>query len=137
MLKMLQIRKFNKLPTVSAFRHYASSKSGDDLIPKNVINSPVVTHQPNGPIIDNKPYKIALKAGKIYSWCMCGQSKSQPLCDGTHKYVPFKIKERPVRFQVEKDGEYWICMCRQTKHRPFCDGTHKEKHIQEKNVRFF
>lgn len=44
---------------------------------------------------------------------------------------------RPIRFQVEKDGDYWICMCRQTKHRPFCDGTHKEPHIQEKNVRFF
>lgn len=32
--------------------------------------------------------------GKKYAWCLCGQSKSQPLCDGTHKYVHFHIKEK-------------------------------------------
>lgn len=83
--------------------------------------TPPSMHQPNGPIVDNKPFKISLKAGEFtkvlnisillkilyiysqfdwlfsgvrYSWCMCGQSKTQPLCDGTHEYVHFKIKEK-------------------------------------------
>lgn len=30
-------------------------------------------------------------ADKKYAWCLCGQSKGQPLCDGTHKYVHYRI----------------------------------------------
>lgn len=44
-------------------RVYSSSKKADDVIPKNVLNNPATQNQPNGPIIDNKPFKIALKAG--------------------------------------------------------------------------
>lgn len=84
----------------------------------------------NGAIYDKKPFKIALKEGKLYSWCLCGKSKSQPLCDGTHKNVHMRIKLRPVRFSVPKDGDYWLCQCKQTKNRPFCDGTHKQELIQ-------
>ncbi|XP_055319776.1 CDGSH iron-sulfur domain-containing protein 3, mitochondrial [Sitodiplosis mosellana] len=137
---MLRIQQLNRLPTISLLRNYSSSKKdAEKVIPKNLLEGKfqAIERQPNGPIVDNKPFKIALKAGKKYSWCLCGQSKSQPLCDGTHKYVHYKIKEKPIQFEVEKDGDYWICMCRQTKHRPFCDGTHKEPQIQEKNVRFF
>lgn len=68
---------------------------------------------------------------KAYSWCLCGKSKNQPICDGMHKDIFLKIKLRPIRFKVEKTGDYWLCNCKQTKHRPFCDGTHKQKHIQE------
>jgi len=31
---------------------------------------------------------------KTYSWCLCGKSKSQPLCDGMHKNEFLKIKQR-------------------------------------------
>ncbi|CAG9575320.1 unnamed protein product [Danaus chrysippus] len=74
---------------------------------------------------------MMLEAGKSYQWCLCGRSKSQPLCDGTHKDHYLKITQRPIRFQVEKTKEYWMCNCKQTKNRPFCDGTHKQKEIQE------
>lgn len=30
-------------------------------------------------------------ADQKYAWCLCGQSKGQPLCDGTHKYVHYRI----------------------------------------------
>ncbi|GAB0087870.1 CDGSH iron-sulfur domain-containing protein 3, mitochondrial [Sergentomyia squamirostris] len=102
-------------------------------LPKNVLE----THQTaqgqsdNGVIYDKKPFKVELDHTKLYSWCLCGKSKSQPFCDGTHKNVFLKIKIRPVRFQVEKSGTYWLCNCKQTKMRPFCDGTHKQPHIQE------
>lgn len=29
------------------------------------------------------PYTVELSAG-TYSWCACGKSKKQPLCDGSH-----------------------------------------------------
>lgn len=54
----------------------------------------------------------------------------QPLCDGTHKSPYLKIKFKPIKFKVEKDGDYWLCQCKQTSHRPFCDGTHKREDIQ-------
>ncbi|XP_018798248.1 PREDICTED: CDGSH iron-sulfur domain-containing protein 3, mitochondrial [Bactrocera latifrons] len=120
-------------------RMYSSSKSSDPAsstevktIPKNLLEGSQTSHlQPeNGAIFDKKPFKIHLEANKIYSWCLCGKSKSQPICDGMHKNEFLKIKLRPVRFQVEKTGDYWLCNCKQTKHRPFCDGTHKQPDIQ-------
>ncbi|KAF2900841.1 hypothetical protein ILUMI_05380 [Ignelater luminosus] len=122
------IRTYNflKVPFVTF-----SSKSSD--VPRNVVEEFVTANsQPqNGVIYDKKPFKVKLEAGKNYFWCLCGKSKSQPLCDGTHKDVFLKIKLRPVRFQVEETKEYWLCQCKQTNRRPFCDGTHKSKLVQE------
>ncbi|CAK1599256.1 unnamed protein product [Parnassius mnemosyne] len=102
-------------------------------IPKNPL-APVYSansQKDNGIVYDRKPFKVTLEEGKTYHWCLCGRSKSQPLCDGTHKDVYLKITQRPIRFKVEKTKEYWLCNCKQTKNRPFCDGTHKQKEIQE------
>lgn len=121
----------------SGLRLYSRKIDAEKIIPRNVLDDkrPQLP-QPNGPIVDKKPFKMTLKAGKRYAWCLCGQSKTHPLCDKTHGYVHNKITLRPVFFEVEKDGDYYICMCRQTKHRPFCDGAHKDSTIQEKNCRF-
>ncbi|CAG4928035.1 unnamed protein product [Colias eurytheme] len=102
-------------------------------IPTNPLASVYsATHQKtNGIVYDKKPFKIALEAGKTYSWCLCGRSKSQPFCDGTHRNIYLKITEKPIRFTVTESKDYWLCNCKQTKNRPFCDGTHKQKEIQE------
>ena len=80
---------------------------------------------------------------QVYAWCICGYSKNQPLCDGSHLqiYLPKKMTSfRPVRFIpgkfdtkleniaffADKDMEVWFCNCKQTKNRPFCDGSHKD-----------
>ncbi|XP_037951773.1 CDGSH iron-sulfur domain-containing protein 3, mitochondrial [Teleopsis dalmanni] len=101
-------------------------------IPKNLLEDKHTATQQseNGAIYDKKPFKLHLEENKTYSWCLCGKSKSQPICDGTHKNEFLKIKLRPIRFKVEKTGDYWLCNCKQTKHRPFCDGTHKDPEIQ-------
>ncbi|XP_065087049.1 CDGSH iron-sulfur domain-containing protein 3, mitochondrial [Ochlerotatus camptorhynchus] len=119
------------LSMIRSFSSTSIRPSGE--IPKNVIeNLATAQHQPgNGLIYDKKPFRIELAEGKRYSWCLCGRSKTQPLCDGTHKLEQYKITLRPVRFQVEKTGTYWLCNCKHTKNRPFCDGTHKNEDIQK------
>ena len=70
------------------------------------------------------PQKISAEPGKIYSWCSCGLSAKQPLCDGAHK----NIEGTPygsIKVMFEKSEEVWFCRCKHTKTPPFCDGTHK------------
>lgn len=71
-------------------------------IPRNTIEhlyGSQAQHE-NGFVYDKKPFKMHLKAETKYLWCLCGKGHSQPLCDSTHKYVHYKIKQEPVRFQV-------------------------------------
>jgi CDGSH-type Zn-finger protein len=44
-----------------------------------------------------RPIVIEVESGKSYWWCVCGRSKSQPFCDGSHKTTAF----RPVEFKAE------------------------------------
>ena len=75
----------------------------------------------SGPIPAQKsPYDFAVEAGREYWWCACGRSKSQPLCDGSHRGSGLT----PVRFAAAEDKRVWLCGCKATGARPFCDGSH-------------
>uniref|UniRef100_A0A0P4X1Q1 Iron-binding zinc finger CDGSH type domain-containing protein n=1 Tax=Scylla olivacea TaxID=85551 RepID=A0A0P4X1Q1_SCYOL len=89
-------------------------------------------HQKNkGKIYDKKPFKMTVRQGKKYMWCACGQSKTQPMCDGTHLIQQLKIPQKPLVFYAPETKEIWLCNCKQTKNPPFCDGTHRTQEIQE------
>ena len=64
---------------------------------------------------------IEVESGKIYSWCTCGLSNKQPLCDGTHKG---KSELRSYKWQAPVTGTVNLCGCKMTKNPPFCDGSH-------------
>lgn len=65
------------------------------------------------------PAIVELDAGK-HTWCACGQSKTQPLCDGTHEDTPFE----PLIFELEEKKKVFLCTCKATKKPPYCDGSH-------------
>ncbi|MGP0630058.1 glutamate synthase-related protein [Nitrospina sp. 32_T5] len=71
-------------------------------------------------VADTQPTEVQLKAGKVYAWCSCGRSKTQPFCDGSHKGTSFQ----PKMFKADKDETAYLCMCKHTKDAPYCDGTH-------------
>lgn len=71
---------------------------------------------------DIKPMKVELKAGKMYSYCICGKSESQPMCDSRHRGSDY----RSLKFAVDSDKTYHLCMCRKSANLPFCDGSHNK-----------
>ncbi|MBI3630844.1 MAG: CDGSH iron-sulfur domain-containing protein [Candidatus Sungbacteria bacterium] len=79
------------------------------------------SRNPSVPTIAQKnPYRLDVEQGKTYLWCACGLSKTQPMCDGSHKGSGFK----PVAFTASETEEVWFCGCKHSKTAPMCDGTH-------------
>jgi CDGSH-type Zn-finger protein len=77
----------------------------------------------SNPIVsDNKPKKVTLVKGEQYYFCVCGRSKKQPFCDGSHTGSSFK----PRAFTTEQDAEAYLCACKHTGNAPYCDGSHKQ-----------
>ncbi len=73
-------------------------------------------------IAGKAPLPVELVAGKTYAWCTCGESSTQPLCDGSHRGSSFS----PLKFTAEETKTAYLCTCKQTNNPGFCDGSHKQ-----------
>lgn len=68
------------------------------------------------------PYTVLVEGGKLYSWCTCGLSQTQPFCDGAHKGTDFKS----LKWTAPTTGTVYLCGCKQTQNGPLCDGSHSK-----------
>ena len=66
-------------------------------------------------------YSAHLQKGKIYCVCICGRSRRQPFCDGSHGSSGL----RPKIFKPEETQEYTFCGCKFTEcSMASCDKTY-------------
>jgi len=72
-------------------------------------------------IAQKRPYVVAEPIGNKW-WCACGQSQTQPYCDGSHKRLNTGIV--PVRLEIKEAKTVAWCGCKHSKNKPFCDGSH-------------
>ncbi|MEQ8709351.1 MAG: CDGSH iron-sulfur domain-containing protein [Rhodospirillales bacterium] len=70
--------------------------------------------------VQKAPFPVEVEAGKKYAWCACGQSSTQPFCDGKHKGSDFS----PVIYTAAESKKVYFCGCKAAGKAPLCDGTH-------------
>lgn len=70
------------------------------------------------------PYNQYLQKGKVYYYCSCGLSSSNPWCD--HTCNKTTTRNRPIYFNVSENGYYKLCNCKMSSNAPFCNGTGKD-----------
>ncbi|XP_038183436.1 CDGSH iron-sulfur domain-containing protein 3, mitochondrial [Arvicola amphibius] len=88
---------------------------------------------PAKPVVAQKtPIKLELVAGKTYRWCVCGRSKKQPFCDGSHFFQRTGLS--PLKFKAQETRTVALCTCKATQRPPYCDGTHKSEQVQKAEV---
>ncbi|KAJ1064706.1 hypothetical protein K5549_020822, partial [Capra hircus] len=73
--------------------------------------------------------KVELVTGKTYKWCVCGRSKKQPFCNGSHFFKSPGLS--PLKSKAQETCMVAHCTCKATQKPPYYDGTHKREQVQK------
>ena len=71
------------------------------------------------------PYNMYLQQGRVYWYCTCGISATNPWCDFMCNRLT--TRNRPIYFNVNESGYYKICNCKMSANAPFCNNTHRDQ----------
>lgn len=63
------------------------------------------------------PIAYEVKEGKIYRWCGCGKTTTEPLCDRENC-------QSAVSYYAVNSETVYFCGCKESKDPPLCDGSH-------------
>ena len=66
----------------------------------------------------NRPYPVEVDQGRVYRWCSCGLSQSQPWCDDSHEGTSYE----PITFEAPVNGIFYMCGCKKSDNKPYCFG---------------
>ena len=75
-----------------------------------------------------KPLPIDVKEGDELWFCACGQSKTFPYCDGSHRAYNAAngTSFAPIKWTATETKTIYACACGHSGKRPLCDGTHRK-----------
>lgn len=71
-------------------------------------------------IAQSFPYFVEVEKGKVYKWCSCGRSSTQPFCDNSHNGTELE----PVFYTAENTKRVAFCGCKASKKGAICDSSH-------------
>ena len=67
------------------------------------------------------PYVVTEKPGKV-AWCACGESATDPYCDGSHARK--NTGKQPIVVDIAGETKVAWCGCKEADSRPYCNGSH-------------
>lgn len=70
-----------------------------------------------------QPMVVDVMASDTVYFCRCGQTKTAPYCDGSHKGTD----KEPFEYTAKSNVQLYICRCGKSGDIPFCDGSHKDE----------
>jgi len=88
-------------------------------------------YEPVPVVAQYAPYLVRVQANKLYEWCSCGHSQTQPWIDGQCLCSKKEQGFRPVLFQSPANSFELLCGCKNCSYRPKSDYSCYLKYMED------